>query len=250
MRNPYSGRDYAVSLAAEDVDGFIFWTRNARPFRQGLAAAGQIAPFVVQYTVTGYPQKLERGVPPIAHAIAEIRHIVETFGRETVVWRYDPVIWTELTDQAFHLQRFAGIADKLAGLVDEVTLSAAKLYAKSRRNLKKHAPEVGIEDPPDDDKRRLFLQLGQIAQERGMTATLCSQPHLLSGLLKPASCVDAGRLQRIGGSDFRYRARGNRPGCDCAESRDIGAYDSCAHGCLYCYAVSDHDKARHSLSGA
>jgi DNA repair photolyase len=39
------------------------------------------------------------------------------------------------------------------------------------------------------------------------------------------------------------RQKGNRPGCLCAESRDIGAYDSCPHGCAYCYAVRHRDRA-------
>jgi Domain of unknown function (DUF1848) len=39
------------------------------------------------------------------------------------------------------------------------------------------------------------------------------------------------------------RESGNRPGCRCALSRDIGAYDACPHGCVYCYAVADRDRA-------
>ncbi|MCY4500388.1 MAG: DUF1848 family protein, partial [Alphaproteobacteria bacterium] len=36
----------------------------------------------------------------------------------------------------------------------------------------------------------------------------------------------------------------NRPGCACAASRDIGAYDTCPHGCLYCYANASPKAAR------
>lgn len=248
VRNPYSNRDYRVSMLPEDVDGFIFWTRNAKPFRAGLGAASRVAPFVVQYTVTGYPETLERGVPPLDHAINEIARIVDTFGPGTVVWRYDPVIWTDLTGPDFHRDNFCAIADRLAGLVDEVTLSAATLYAKSRRNLKRHAPEVEVTDPSDDEKRQLLSELGRIAVSRNLTPTVCSQPHLICGDLRPARCVDAARLQAVGGAAFRYRFKGNREGCECAESRDIGGYDTCAHGCLYCYAVSDHEKAKRTLS--
>lgn len=236
-----------MPLDRDSVDGFIFWTRNARPFRGGLGAARDVAPFVVQYTLTGYPPVLETGVPPPGHAIAEIARIAGEYGPGAVVWRYDPVIWTDATDADFHRENFRRLADRLTGLVDEVTLSAATLYAKSRRNLSRHAPALTVDDPPDGDKRALLAELGGFAAERGIAPTLCSQPHLLGGPLRAARCVDAERLQRVGGEDLRFRARGNRPGCACAESRDIGAYDSCAHGCLYCYAVNDHLKVRQAL---
>ncbi|HEY0836166.1 MAG TPA: DUF1848 family protein, partial [Azospirillum sp.] len=46
------------------------------------------------------------------------------------------------------------------------------------------------------------------------------------------------------GAPLNARTKGNRPGCLCAESRDIGAYDTCPHGCVYCYAVSSRATAR------
>ncbi|MFQ6017968.1 MAG: DUF1848 family protein, partial [Kiloniellaceae bacterium] len=79
--------------------------------------------------------------------------------------------------------------------------------------------------------------LAEIAGDFGMTASLCAQPELLGPGLEPARCIDAARLSAVAGRSIPARTRGNRPGCLCAESRDIGAYDSCPHGCVYCYAV-------------
>lgn len=240
--NPYGSKPYRVSLRPEDVDGFSFWTRNTRPFREGLAAARAVAPFMVSYTVTGYPVVLERGVPPVAHAVREIAWLAAEHGPRTVVWRYDPVLWTDLTPPAFHRDNFRQLADMIAPHVDEVTFSAATLYAKSTRNLKRMAQDVAVSDPSDAEKRALLGELAEIAVGHGLKPTLCSQPHLLGGPLEPAACIDVARLSDIAGHPLTARQKGNRPGCACAESRDIGRYDSCAHGCAYCYAVRDHAK--------
>ena len=64
MVNPYSRKQVVVSLAPRDVDGYVFWTRNAVPFLDGLAAvASARKPAVVQFTVTGLPRFLEKSVP-------------------------------------------------------------------------------------------------------------------------------------------------------------------------------------------
>jgi hypothetical protein len=38
--------------------------------------------------------------------------------------------------------------------------------------------------------------------------------------------------------------KGNRKECGCFESRDIGEYDTCPHGCVYCYAVQNQELAK------
>ena len=76
-----------------------------------------------------------------------------------------------------------------------------------------------------------------------MRLTLCTEPELASVAAQPARCIDAERLSDIAGRAILAREKGNRPGCLCAESRDIGAYDTCAQGCVYCYAVESHDRA-------
>lgn len=254
VANPYGGAPYRVSLRREDVSGFVFWTRNIRPFTGTLAslrASG--VPFVVQFTVTGYPRPLETSTIEPETAVAQIRELAATYGPRAVVWRYDPVLVSSLTPAEAHVDRFACLAGALAGAVDEVCLSFAHVYRKTARNLDRAARRHGFAwcDPPTDEKAAVLAQLGEIAAVHAMTATVCSQPELG---LEPARCIDARRLSDVAGRPVVARQKGNRPGCLCAESRDLGAYDTCPHGCVYCYAVADRDRAvrnhrRHDATG-
>lgn len=251
VRNPWGGKRFTVRLDPAAAEGFVFWTRNVDPFVDVLERlAAQDRPFVVQMTVTGYPRALERSVIESDRAVARIRDLANRFGRRSVVWRYDPVLITGATDAAFHRRTVASLARALAGGVDEVVLSFATIYRKTRLNLDRAG--IAWRDPDDDEKRALLAALAVIAQDAGIRPTLCAQPDLLAGGridgLAPAACIDAARLSDVAGREIVAKVKGNRPGCLCAESRDIGAYDTCPHGCVYCYAVSKPEAAKRAQS--
>jgi hypothetical protein len=247
VANPYSQRHYRVDLRPDAVEGYVFWTRNARPFARGLAAvAAQGRPFVVQYTVLGYPRAIDANVIDPRLAIDNARALAEAYGARVVVWRYDPILLTPATELDWHRANFARLADALAGTTDEVVVSFAQLYAKSARNLAKAG--IAWRVPDLAEQAALVTDLGVIAVARGMTLSLCTQPELAAAADTPAArCIDAARLSDIAGRPVAAAPKGNRPGCLCAASRDIGGYDSCVHGCRYCYAVSDHEAARRRL---
>lgn len=245
--SPYGGQPFTVPLDPERADAFVFWTRNVDPFLGTLdlmAAEGR--PFIVQMTVTGYPRALERSVIDTGRAVAQIREIARRFGRRAVVWRYDPVLLTDLTPAEFHRQSMRALSAALAGSVDEVTLSCATIYRKTGANLRRLQRDTGIawQDPDLPEKRALLSHLADIAADHGIRPTLCAQPDLLVPGLDPAACIDVNRLSDVAGRAVGGRQKGNRPGCLCAETRDIGAYDSCPHGCLYCYAVGRPETAK------
>ena len=64
--NPFSGQTRRVSLARDDVLGWVFWSRDYAPFIDTLGALhdeGQR--FLCQFTINGFPRALDPRVPGI-----------------------------------------------------------------------------------------------------------------------------------------------------------------------------------------
>ena len=258
MVNPYGQQVYSVDLSPGAVDGFVFWTRNMGPFMGALdAVAGMGFPFVVQYTLTGYPRALDYSTIPWERAAGHLGELSSRFGARAAVWRYDPVVFTSLTPPAWHRATFARLAAALAGSVDEVVVSFAQVYRKTARNMAAAARAFGFawHDPEAAEKRALLGGLAAIANDHGMALTLCGQPELLIDGVAEARCIDALRLSDVAGRPIAASAKPHRPTCGCWASRDIGEYDTCPHGCVYCYAVNSRTLARrrhraHDADGA
>jgi Domain of unknown function (DUF1848) len=212
--------------------------------------AADAVPFYVSFTVTGLPRCFERAVIEPERAIDQMRALAEQFGPGRLVWRYDPVLISEVTPPAYHRERFSRLADRIAGLTDEVVLSFAQIYRKTKRNLDAAARRHSItwRDPGPAEKTELLAELAALALGRGLVPRLCAQPDLLVTPLAAAHCIDAVRLEKIAGDfgkDWPATAvKGNRPGCLCFAARDIGGYDTCPHGCAYCYAVASETRAK------
>lgn len=250
VENPYGGKFSTVSLKRRDVDGFVFWTRNIQPFLGILDEVhAQTYPFVVSHTLTGYPQALESRAADANKMTGVLQDLARRFGPKALVWRYDPILISSLTPTDWHLENFAGLARGLKGACDEVVVSFAQIYKKTVRNLGAASEKYGFswQDPKDDAKKGLIDKLAAIARDQGMTLRVCCQPHLCPPGVEASKCVDPERLFAIAGHEFPFKYKGTRPDCGCAESRDIGAYDSCPQGCAYCYAVTDRAKALRNL---
>jgi len=256
VKNPYGGPPFTVSLKPEDVDGFVFWTRNAEPFLPVLKSVQRRGmPFYIQYGLLGYPAALDRSTIEAPRAINDIGHLTDAFGPGRVVWRYDPVVLSSLTPMAWHEHQFGRIAAALEGKVDEVVVSFLQVYRKTARNLNAAARDHGFswEEPIEAAKVALLTSLKGIAAHHGMTLTVCGQPEFLD-VAGEARCIDPARLSRVAGREIAAPSKSHRSGCACAASRDIGAYDTCLGGCAYCYAVASRktaqaNHARHDPEG-
>jgi hypothetical protein len=247
MVNPYNRRVIRVSLHQDTVEGIVFWTKNVGPFLKHLPEVKERGfPFILQHTINGYPRALEQAVVDAPRAVEHLRQVSDTFGPRVCVWRYDTIINSSLTPREYHIETFARLAKSLEGATDEVVVSFAHLYQKTLRNMEKAAKEHGFtwSDPGDEWKKTLAAELASIASAHRIRLTVCSQPQFIVPGCYEARCVDADRLADVVGSPVKACLKGNRKECGCFESRDIGEYDTCPHGCVYCYAVRNQDLAK------
>lgn len=137
-------------------------------------------------------------------------------------------------------------------------MSLLDLYQKTKRRLEAleqdgkivlwGAEPSGAGDLIDTGLPALFAGLAEIAQEHGMEIVSCAEPYDLSAYgISHGACVDADMLQAaLGTVVSRRKDPGQRRECRCVVSRDIGVYDTCLHGCVYCYATNvPHAQRRH-----
>ncbi len=244
VANPYGSKPYRVSLRREHVDGFVFWTKNLHPFLDKLDILQERGyPFIIQYSINGYPRALEFSVVDAQRSIQHMHLIAERYGKRVPIWRYDPIVFSSLTPFEFHVENFRRLASELEGTTDEVVISFAQVYKKTLRNMNWAAAKFGFTwlDPDDQAKLDLVAEMIPIAKAHSMQLAVCSQRDYVTSGAEEARCIDARRLSDVAQHDIRAESKGNRPDCACHLSRDIGAYDTCPHGCVYCYAV--HDRA-------
>jgi hypothetical protein len=133
--NPYGRQVSHVSLAREDVDGFIFWTKNLRPFADHLPEIKERGfPFVVQFGINGYPREFETSVIDPKVSVALLHRICGTFGTRVCVWRYDTIVISNLTPFEWHPRNFEALASEVQGATDEVVISFLHPYKKTARH--------------------------------------------------------------------------------------------------------------------
>lgn len=234
--NPFGGQIHTVSLRPEDVHSIVFWSKFYGPFLghiDELESSGYR--FYAHYTITGAPRQLEPHVPGWEHATAVFRDLAARTSPRHVQWRFDPIVMTDTLDAAFYADRFRRIAAVLAGSTTRCYFSFATSYAKVTRRLEKNG--VRFVDPPLEVKHALVETLATIADDHGIALYACCQDALLNGRVHKAHCVDGDLLATL--FPDRLLSAGPRPTrdqCGCVASRDVGMYDTCPYGCVYCYA--------------
>ncbi len=236
VRNPFHPSCVTrYRMDPELVDVLMFCTKNPAPALEYLSEFG-IFRQLWFVTITPYGREIEPGVPEKREVIRSFRELSSQIGRKCVCWRYDPVFLSDRYSIAFHCRSFEEMASALSGAVEYCVVSFIDLYEKTRRNF----PSVRAVTP--EEQRVLVDHFVKTGKRCGIRIRLCCEDPGLAVLGADVSgCMSREVIEEAIGRDLLIPSdwRRVRKECRCLLGNDIGAYNSCPHGCVYCYANYD-----------
>lgn len=236
-RNPYyTEQVLRYRLNPDVVDCINFCTKNPEPMLERLDEIKQYRQFWF-VTITPYEREIEPHVPDKEKVMESLKRLSEQVGNCSVGWRYDPVFITEKYSLDFHVKSFGEMAESLKGYVNSCVISFIDLYAKTKRNF------PGVREVTEEEKAFIGKEFANIGRRYGITIRSCCEGDDLKKYgIDVSGCMTQEVIERaIGVSlDVPKKNKSPRDACNCLTGNDIGMYNTCGHGCIYCYANYDN----------
>lgn len=244
--NPFNSKDQKViSLQRSDVDLFVFWTKNAFPFLNNVKYLMEKGyNFYFQYTINNYPKFFEPKIPELSFNVDTFRKLSSIIGYKKVIWRYDPIIISNMTTVEYHIEKVEKIAGMLSGFADRLVISFVDIYGKVANRFKKihQYNNLVFSDLLQENNyymlKRLCQELQNISKKYGFEIYSCSEVVDLTGFgIKKGACIDGDLINNLFKLNKKFiKDKNQRDCCLCVESIDMGMYNTCPHECVYCYA--------------
>jgi len=246
--NPFNRKQVSrVSLKPEDVRCWVWWSKNFEEWIKNYEKNTQVFKsykgHYFQFTINS-PSELEQNlVISLKERFDQLKWLINEFGSNAVSFRFDPIILYKKQNKngiKSNLDRFEYIVENVSALgLKEIIFSFATIYAKVNNRLKTRGfiPIV----PSFRKKKEILNKLLEICEKHEMQMKACCQPDLLEiNGIEQAHCIDANKIEQIIGEKIsKAKDTGQRKGCGCFKSKDIGGYTGifrCKHNCAYCYA--------------
>ena len=246
--NPFNKKQVSrVSLSPKDVKCWVWWSKDfsswIKYYNLNKAIFNQFKGHFFQFTINS-PSVLENNLNISLKArYHQLSWLIDNFGINAISYRFDPIIFYKVkgkNEVLNNLNRFEEIIKNISTLgVKEMVFSFTTLYSKvqNRMNSRGYIPI----DLLLDEKKSVLEDLLSICNEYGVQMKGCCQEELLDiEKIEQAHCIDAIKIEElIGESLIKKKDTGQRKGCGCYKSKDIGGYSGifrCKHNCDYCYA--------------
>jgi len=245
VRNPMNMHQVSkIDLNRDAVDCIVFWTKNPEKMYPNLHLL-QDYQYYFHFTINPYDFEIEQSVSRKASIIHIFKRLSDRIGSNRVIWRYDPILLNQKMDVPYHIKYFDILAAKLHGYTHKCIISFVDFYRKAEKNLN----HLGVCRIDDQQKRDLAGTLVQIAKSYHLKIEACAEDlDLCAYGLEQAKCVDPILIEELLGEKiWAPKDRNQRKSCGCLASVDIGAYNTCVHGCLYCYANYSQEAVQRNI---
>lgn len=240
FRNPgYPKRVHKVILDKSHVEGIIWCSKNYAPLMsEDLKSVTDNFPSIFHYTVTNYGKDIEPGVPNINKTIDTFKRLSSIYGKERVIWRYDPIFFDDDHDYIWHWNNFNNLVSELHDYTDRVVINFASIYEK----VKRHMPS--LVEITNEDKLNVVKGFLHVCQSYGLKLQTCGNGLQFKDLpgVEVTGCLDENALHLMNIWPKEQKKSAAKCGCLCYPNTSVGEYNTCLHKCKYCYATSDFDR--------
>jgi len=246
--NPFNYKQISrVSLKPKDVKCWVWWSKDfkewIRYYKENLELFKMYDGHFFQFTINS-PSELEGKIrSSLEERLDQLKWLIQEFGSLAISYRFDPIVFYKSDGSLIiknNLNKFKYLIEKVSTLgIKEVTFSFATLYSKvKKRMINKGFIPVDLSLKM---KIKILNKLLKICNENNIQMKACCQPELLAiEGIEQAHCIDAFKIEKLIGKPIKkIRDTGQRTGCGCYKSKDIGQYSGkfrCKHQCIYCYA--------------
>ncbi len=252
--NPFNQKTSYVSFQNTRV--IVFWSKNPIALIDQLKElSSRNINCYIQFTLNDYSAEgFEPNIPALNHRVDTFKRLVDILGVGSVIWRYDPVIITDRLSIEDHLERIEKIGRELKSYCEKLVFSFADIagYRKVQHNLNQSGIKyvdfiqesmVKFSDNLSQLNKNMGFELATCGEQidlsvHGITKNRCIDPLLMARLFKNDERLMSwlGYSDMFGTPESFPKDPGQRAVCGCVLSKDIGAYNTCGHGCVYCYA--------------
>ena len=222
VRNPFNPK-LVSRIFVSDVDMIVFCTKNPLPLLDTIHLFS--VSIQLQVTITGYFKDMEPQVPDKGEIIACVQKLSSYLGKENVCVRYDPILLNSKYNVDYHVRAFNKLCTMLKGYVSKMIVSFVDGYKNVRNN------HLDYHEPSNEE----YLKLKEAFEKNDMKIVSCMENKYHIGDEKDCCISIKYAFERTGKLFKEWKARD----CHCVDMVDVGAYNSCLHGCKYCYANFD-----------
>lgn len=235
VRNPYFPNQVTkYRLDPHVIDIICFCTKNPKPMLSRLDLIKDYKQFWF-VTITPYNQTIEPHVPNKNEIIRSFIELSKKVGSHCIGWRYDPIFLNDYYTIDYHLHIFEKMCQKLSGYTHQCVISFIDLYQKTKKNFKE------VQEVSEKDQIYLCQKFVEIGKRYHIEIYTCHENEALKTTgVHTSGCMNQQIIERALGCSLKLpKISEARQGCRCLLNNDIGVYNTCLHGCLYCYANYD-----------